>query len=253
MQPTRAVLVEACVDSVVSARHAAAAGAGRLELCANLVEGGVTPSLGMIARVRERVSIPLHVLIRPRGGDFLYDEDEVAVMLRDIADCRAMGVDGVVLGALSAGGAVDREITRRLIDAARPLAVTFHRAFDLAGDAGLALEELVSLGIERVLTSGQARTAEAGLLLLARLVAEAGARITILAGGGIDESNAARIVRETGVREIHVRGSRVGPSRMKFRRDGVTMGKPYQPDEYRRAETDPERVREIVGEVSLSR
>jgi copper homeostasis protein len=249
MQPARAILVEACVDSVVSARRAAAAGAGRLELCANLVEGGVTPSLGMIAMIRERVSIPLHVLIRPRGGDFLYDEDEVAVMLRDIADCRATGADGIVVGALSAGGAVDREITRRLIDAARPLAVTFHRAFDLTRDAGLALEELVSLGIERVLTSGQARTAEAGLPLLAGLVAEAGARITILAGGGIDESNAARIVRETGVREIHVRGRRGEPSKMTFRRDGVTMGKPYQPDEYRRVETDPERVREIVGEV----
>ncbi len=250
MQPPRTVLVEACVDSVASARHAAAAGVGRLELCANLVEGGVTPSLGMLATVRERVSIPLHVLIRPRGGDFLYDEDEVAVMLRDIADCRGMGADGVVIGALLAGGAVDRDITRRLIDAARPLAVTFHRAFDLARDDGEALEELVSLGIERVLTSGQARTAEAGIPLLARLVAQAGERITILAGGGIDESNAARIVRETGAREIHVRGSRVAPSRMKFRRDGVAMGKSYQPDEYRRVETASDRVRDMVGLVN---
>jgi copper homeostasis protein len=250
MQPACAVLVEACVDSVASARHAGAAGASRLELCANLVEGGVTPSLGMLATIRERVSIPVHLLIRPRGGDFLYDEDEVRVMLRDIAECHGVGADGVVIGALEAGGAVDREITRRLIDAARPLTVTFHRAFDLARDAGEALEELVALGIERVLTSGQARTAEAGIRLLARLVAAAGERILIVAGGGIDESNAARIVRETGVRELHVRGSRVGPSGMKFRRVGVAMGKPYQPDEYRRVETDSDRVRGIVREVN---
>ena len=249
MQPARDVLVEACVDSVVSASHAAAAGAGRLELCANLVEGGVTPSLGMLAMIRERVSIPVHVLIRPRGGDFLYDEDEMAVMLRDIADCRGIGAAGIVIGALSAGGRIDVQITRRLIEAARPLAVTFHRAFDLTRNAGEALDALVDLGVERVLTSGQARTAEVGIPILARLVAQAGERTIILAGGGIDESNAARIIRETGVREIHVRGSRVTTSKMEFRRDGVAMGKSYQPDEYRRVETDPERVRAIVSEV----
>ena len=249
MQPERAVLVEACVDSVTSSRHAVLAGAGRLEVCANLVEGGVTPSPGMLATIRERVPVPVHVLVRPRGGDFLYNEDEMAVMLRDIAACRGAGADGVVIGALSTLGAVDREITRRLIDAARPLAVTFHRAFDLARDAGEALEDLVALGVERVLTSGQAGTAEAGMAMLARLVSDAGERITILAGGGIDEGNAARIVRETGVREIHVGGGRAVPSRMAFQRDGVAMGKPYQPDEYRRVETDPERVRAIVREV----
>jgi len=250
MQPARAVLVEACVDSLASARQATAGGAGRIELCANLIEGGVTPSLGMLAMIREQISVPVHVLIRPRGGDFLYDEDEMAVMLRDIAGCRAIGADGVVIGTLSPGGTIDGATTRRLVEAARPLAVTFHRAFDLAREPRAALEELVALGIERVLTSGQARTAEAGIPALARLVSQAGGRITILAGGGVDESNAARIVRVTGVREIHIRGSRVTTSAMEFRRDGVTMGKSYQPDEYRRVETDSERVRAIVSEVT---
>lgn len=250
MQPARTVLLEACVDSVASADQAARAGAGRLELCADLVEGGVTPSPGMLATVKERVALPVHVLIRPRGGDFLYDADEAAVMLADLAACRELGADGAVLGALTPSGTVDSELTRRLVEAARPLAVTFHRAFDLTRDAGEALEALIALGIDRVLTSGQAPTAEAGIPLLTRLVADAGDRITILAGGGIDAGNAARIIRATGVREIHVGGRRAVPSSMEFRRDGVTMGKPYQPDEYRRVEIDPERLRAIVREIT---
>src|ERR1041385_3397234 len=200
------MLVEACVDSVTGALAAVAGGAGRLELCTGLVEGGLTPSAGLVAAARERIAVPIHVLIRPRGGDFLYDADERTVMLRDIAGAKRLGVAGVVLGALDAGGRVDAERTRPMIDAARPLAVTFHRAFDLARDPAEALDALMALGIERVLTSGQAGTAEAGIPVIAAMVARSAGRIVILAGGGINKDNAARIVRETGVGEIPVRG-----------------------------------------------
>src|SRR5438876_11441352 len=135
------MLVEACVDSVTGALAAAAGGAGRLELCTGLVEGGLTPSTGLVAAVRERVAAPVHVLIRPRGGDFLYDADDITVMLRDVAGAKRLGVAGVVLGALTEDGRVDAERTRVLVEAARPMAVTFHRAFDLARDPAEALDE----------------------------------------------------------------------------------------------------------------
>lgn len=199
------VLVEACVDSLRSAREAAGGGAGRLELCQSLTEGGTTPSWGLLAEVREQVALPLHVLIRPRGGDFLYSEDETAVMLRDIAAARGLGADGVVLGALDVEGRVDSATLRRLLDAARPAVVTFNRAFDLTRDPLEALDTLAALGTERVLTSGQASNAEAGIPLLARLVQHAGSALTVLAGGGIREPNAKRIVQETGVTELHLR------------------------------------------------
>ncbi|PYP40027.1 MAG: copper homeostasis protein CutC [Gemmatimonadetes bacterium] len=218
------MLVEACVDSVTGALAAAAGGAGRLELCTGLVEGGLTPSTGLVAAVRERVAAPVHVLIRPRGGDFLYDADDITVMLRDIAGAKRLGVAGVVLGALTAGGRVDVEHTR--------------------------FDALMALGIERVLTSGQAASAEAGMSVIAAMVAQSVGRIAVMAGGGINQGNVARIVRETGVGEIHVRGSRITESGMAFRRAGVLMGKRYEPDEYRRLETDPVLVRGIVAAVN---
>jgi copper homeostasis protein len=244
------VLVEACVDSLRSAREAAAGGAGRLELCQNLTEGGTTPSWGLVAEVREQVALPLHVLIRPRGGDFLYAGDEIAVMRRDIAAARGLGADGLVLGALDAGGRVDSATLQYLLDVARPAAVTFHRAFDLGRDPEEALDALIALGVERVLTSGQAANAEAGIPRLAELVVQAAGSIGILAGGGIHAGNAARIVREAGVAEIHVRASTEVESGMAFRRANVHMGKRYEPDEYRRIETDAGRVQALVAAVN---
>ena len=253
MSPSKSVLVEACVATVASALAAESAGADRLELCADLVEGGVTPSVGMLMRVRERVRLPLFVLIRPRGGDFLFEGDEREVMLRDIAEAGARGADGVVIGALDPGGRVDEALTRRLAEAARPMAVTFHRAFDLVREPARELETLIGLGVDRVLTSGQAPSALLGSEAIAALVAQGRGRIAVMAGGGINEANAARIVRETGVREIHLGAGGIRDSGMEFRREGVFMGKVYQPDEYRRVETDPERVRTIVEKVSGKR
>lgn len=241
------VIVEACVDSVESARAAEAGGAGRIELSANLYEGGTSPSPGLMALTRERVKIPIHVLVRPRGGDFMYDEDEVRVMLGDIAFAKAVGVDGIVLGALFADGSVDDRSTRVLVEAARPLSVAFHRAFDLVRDPFEALDTLVALGVDRVLTSGGAATALEGLETLAALAWRSEGRSTITAAGGITEHNVGRIIAEAGVHEVHVRASKRRDSEMRFRREGVTLGKSYVPDEYARVVTTADLVKMVVS------
>jgi len=232
------ILVEACVDSVACAEAAAAGGAGRVELCAGLVEGGTTPSEGMIAAVRERIAIALHVLIRPRGGDFLYSRDECAVMRRDIDGARRSGANGVVLGALCADGTIDAEMTTALVEHAHPLSVTFHRAFDMTRDLVESLAALERMGIERVLTSGGAASARAGIPVLASLVRHAGDRVTILAGGGI--------TGETGVREVHVRGAVREESAMRYRATGVALSRAAQPDEFARAVTSADSIRLIA-------
>jgi copper homeostasis protein len=241
------VLVEACVDTVESAIAARAGGAGRVELCAGLVEGGTTPSGGTIALARERLDVPLVVLVRPRGGDFLYDADEVEVMRRDVALARRLGADAVAAGALTPDGRVDAAVMRALVDAARPMQVTFHRAFDVARDRDEALDALLALGVDRVLTSGGAAAALDGAPALAGLVRRAAGRLAVLAGGGVTEENAARVVAATGVREVHVRGARRVESAMRFRREGIAFGKPYAPDEYGRVVTEAARVRAVVA------
>src|SRR5256714_14191101 len=181
------ILVEACVDSIESALAAARGGAHRIELCANLIEGGTTPSAGTLAVCRARLDIPIFVLIRPRGGDFLYSAAELAVMLEDIRRAKEAGAQGIVTGVLRADGDIDTDRTRELSDAARPLQVTFHRAFDVCRDAGRALETLIALGVERVLTSGQAATALEGADTIAGLVRRAAGRIVVLSGAGVTE------------------------------------------------------------------
>lgn len=198
------VLVEAAVETVADARRAVAEGAGRLELCADLARDGVTPSAGLIRVVRAQVELPVHVLIRPRPGDFVYGRDELTVMLADIAECRRAGVDGVVIGALTREGQIDRDLTAALAQAARPLAVTFHRAVDRTVDPAAALTTLVELGIERVLTAGGAASAAAGAGMLARWQQAFGGAITLLVGGQVRAENVAGIVATSGVGEVHV-------------------------------------------------
>ncbi|MEO8450022.1 MAG: copper homeostasis protein CutC [Gemmatimonadota bacterium] len=246
------VLIEACVDSVRSAQAALEGGADRLELCSGLLEAGVTPSLGLLEAIRTAVALPVFVLIRPRGGDFLYDPHEVAAMIRDIQRAKTAGAAGVVLGALTAKGEVDRSITQRLIDAARPLPVTFHRAFDLTRDPDETLETLMEMSVDRVLTSGQAPTAWDGQALIRAMVEAVDGTPVILAGGGIAAPHVRELVRVTGVTEIHLRGATVTASEMIFRRPGIPLGKPPEGDTYIRAETSADRVRQIVAALNGS-
>ena len=192
------MLIEAAVESADAALAAVEGGAHRLELCADLAHGGVTPALAL-----PRVPIPVCVLIRPRAGDFVYSDGEHRLMLEQIRQAKAAGARGIVTGALTPAGAVDAPRTRELIAAARPLAVTFHRAIDLCASLETALETIIGLGADRVLTSGGARTAAEGADTIGRLVRQAAGRIVILAGGGIDATNVARLVRESAMPEIH--------------------------------------------------
>ena len=248
--PRPPVLVEGCVDSVPSAMAAEAGGARRVELCDNLIEGGTTPSAGAIAECKARLGIPVFVMIRPRGGDFLYSDVEYAIMRRDIAHAKSLGADGVVLGLLRRDGTVDVERTRALLEAARPLPVTFHRAIDVARDAEEALDALMAMGVERVLTSGQAPTVGEGLDLIARLVRRAGDHIVVMPGCGIDETNVRRVVADTGVREVHVRGSALGRSGMAHRNPRVLFRSPLPDDDLAVEVTDAERIRRMVALVA---
>ena len=243
------MIFEVCVDSVEGVLAAQQAGAQRVELCDNLVEGGTTPSLGVVRVARRRAALAVYVIVRPRGGDFVYTEAEFEAMQQDILALKQEGVDGVVLGLLRSDGSVDVERTQALVELARPLRVTFHRAFDLSREAGEALEAVCSLGIERVLTSGQAATALEGAACIAGLVRQAGERVIILAGGGITAGNAAAVVAATGVRELHFAARKTVGSTMTFRRPGVSMGKVYQPDEYTRRVTDVEGIAALISAV----
>ncbi len=241
--------LEICCDSVQSAIAAAAGGAQRVELCANLLEGGTTPSSGLLTACRQAISIDLHVLIRPRGGDFCYDEAELDVMRHDIVYAKQHGVEGVVLGMLRPDGTVDCHGMRELIALARPLRVTFHRAFDMASNPTAALEDVVSLGADYLLTSGQQVTAFAGRELIRELVQQAAGRIAIMPGAGVNEENILELAAVTGAREFHSSGRRQLPSRMLFQRNQVTMGA-WQAGEFSYAFVDEQRVRRMITLLS---
>ena len=241
-------ILEICAGSVASAIAARDGGAQRIELCAALEVGGVTPSAGLIAEVRKVEGLVLNVIIRPRGGDFLYDSHEIACMEEDIRTCRRIGVDGVVIGALTAEGDIDTATCKRLINAADGMSITFHRAFDMCRNPQKALEELIALGCHRVLTSGQAPTAEAGTALLGELVEQADGRIIIMPGCGVNSNNAARILQATGTNEIHASARKSVGSGMIYRNSSVSMGN-SDSDEYARKETDVNEVRAIINNI----
>ena len=207
-----AIVLEVCIDSIESAIASERGGAARIELCSNLAEGGVTPSAGMIATTRKRVVIALHVLIRPRAGDFCYSTDEFEIMRRDVLLAKQLRANGVVLGLLDAEAKIDILPTSELVTLARPMSVTFHRAFDATHDLQSALEDVISTGADRLLTSGGAPTAGEGADSLARLVQTARGRIGIIAAGSIREQNVRTILQKTAAREIHAALQTTTPS-----------------------------------------
>lgn len=237
------ITIEVCVDSVESALAAEAGGADRIELCQGLCEGGLTPSAGLLLTVRERVKIPIAVMIRPRGADFCYSDAEFEVMRSDLQFVKQAGADMIVLGLLMPDGSIDVARTKELVALARPLPVTFHRAFDMGRDAEQALEDLVGLGVERVLTSGLERNVVEGLDTIVALMQQARGRIIIVPGGGISEQNVAQILTATGAKEFHVSASATQESAMTFRNPHVIMGRGTVPPEYSFTRASEARVR----------
>lgn len=215
-------LLEVAANSVASALAAQAGGADRVELCTGLELGGLTPSMAQIAQVRERLSIPLYVLIRPRAGDFLYNDDELDVMHHDIETCLSLGCDGVVFGVLDADARVDVARCKPLLSAAGGMGVTFHRAFDMTRDLPRALEDVVALGAERVLTSGGAISAIAGADTIRKLIEQATGRIVVMPGAGVRAANIAALAQATGASEIHASAKGVLPSGMHWSNPALT-------------------------------
>ena len=240
-------IIEICANSAWSCVEAEAGGASRVELCAGIPEGGTTPSYGEIKTAQALTSqIDINVIIRPRGGDFLYTEAEVQSMLLDIELCKQLGVHGVVFGCLTQEGDIDVPLMRRLIEAAKPLSVTCHRAFDVCRDPFAALEQLIELGCDRILTSGQQSTAEKGIPLLKQLVEKAGDRIIIMPGCGVRENNIARIEAETGAKEFHTSARSVVYSQMAYRMEEVPMGCSAVTSEFETVQTDRKKVEQFV-------
>jgi copper homeostasis protein len=219
-----AITLEVCCYDIESAINAIEGGADRVELCADRHLGGTTPSYGTMEVVRKHLNIPVFAMIRPRGGDFLYSAQEVEAMMFDIQMAKELGMEGVVLGALTKHGQVNAEAIKPLIEIARPMQVTFHRAFDLTPDATKSLEILISLGVDRILTSGQANTVAEGVDVLKQLVEVADGKITIMPGAGFNEENIVEILRKTKATECHVSASGTRPSHMEYQHQGVLMG-----------------------------
>lgn len=238
--------VEICVDTVESALEAQLAGADRVELCDNLIEGGTTPGPGTIQSARANLGIGLNVIIRPRGGDFLYSPIEFDIMKRDIDFCGEAGADGVVTGILRADGRVDIERTGALIEYARPMQVTFHRAFDMTPDPFAALEDIIMAGAERILTSGQKNSAAEGAALLKELLIKAGNRIIIMPGSGIGPANIESLARSTGAHEFHFSGRKTIGSGMIYRKESISMGGDSSVPEYGRKVADYTTIRAVI-------
>ncbi len=243
--------LEICVDTVESAFNAQLGGADRVELCDNLIQGGTTPSYGMILSARNNLTIDLNVIIRPRGGDFLYSDSEYDIMRQDIEVCGECGVNGIVIGILQQDGEIDIERTAKLIELAHPMTATFHRAFDMCADPFRGLQDVISSGASRLLTSGQKDKAFEGTELISKLVRKAGSRIIIMPGSGLNESNIKELATSTGAKEFHLSGRSITESEMIFRREGIAVGGVPEIPEFSRKVTDPQRIKKIINILKM--
>ncbi|MBU3927324.1 MAG: copper homeostasis protein CutC [Bacteroidetes bacterium] len=242
------IRIEVCCGSAQSAINAQTGGAHRVELCQNPEAGGTTPSAGEILMARNQLSIDLNILIRPRGGDFLYSEHELAIVRQDILFCKSVGVNGVAIGFLTKNGDIDQRLTTEMIELAHPMSVTFHRAFDMCREPETALEQLIGMGVDRLLTSGQQPTAAAGSSLIKQLVQQAGKRLVVMPGSGIREHNIQELIEKTGAPEYHVSARKTVVSSMEYCPVGVPMGKYSNNYEYQ--EIDGEVIRRLVNKVN---
>jgi copper homeostasis protein len=246
------MVLEICVDSVESAMAAQSGGAQRVELCSCLIEGGITPSSGLIGAVRECLSIPVVTIVRPRGGDFFYSAEEFAVIKKDIAAARNLGANGVALGVLLRDGQVDIERTRELVELARPMEVTFHRAIDWAPQMEEALEQVIEAGADRILTSGGAQTAMLGVNRIARMVAKAGRRIGVIVCGTVRKDNIGEIARRTNAFEFHASLRKPASSPVSYRNQMLSLSEPGV-DEFARYAVAAEDVRALRDALTAVR
>ncbi|MBV7299045.1 copper homeostasis protein CutC [Enterovibrio paralichthyis] len=241
------VLVEVCIDSIESLPIAEKAGAGRIELCSSLATGGLTASAGYMKQAARISGIPVYGIIRPREGDFLYNSDDVEIMLADIHTAKQAGLNGVVIGALKADGRIDETVVADMVKAASGMGMTFHRAIDHCSAPFDALEFLMSHGVERVLTSGLAKRADEGIGTLKEMVAFTQGRLSIMPGAGVSPDNAKRIIEQTGVTEIHLSGKTVRNSLMSYRNEKATMGS--GDSDFAITVTNPETIAQTIAAI----
>lgn len=239
------MICEVVVYNIESALRAQEGGADRIELCDNPGEGGTTPSFAMIEQVRQNISMDLYVMIRPRGGDFCYNNYEFHIMKRDLAQCQRLSVDGVVFGILKEDGTLDKERCKELITKSRPLKITCHRAFDMTRDPFEALEDCIEVGFDRILTSGQKPKAMEGVDLITALVKKAAGRIAIMPGSGVNVDTVAEIVKRTAANEIHFSATSFKDSVMQFKNPRISTMGDEEGQEFKYRTVDPERVRLI--------
>ena len=239
-------LLEVSIEGVDGLLVAQDNGADRVELCTSVLEGGITPSIGIVIEALRQSRVPVFVIVRPRGGDFLYSDVEFESMRQDVIALKTLGVPGIVTGCLTAGGEVDEERTAELLRLARPMSFTFHRAFDMVRDPLQALEILIGQGVDRLLTSGQRASAIEGLANLKQLGELANGRIIVMPCGGIRAANIGKVCRETGLWELHFAAHKMEPSAMRYQNPQVVMGRTLQDHEYLKTVTDPTTVRETV-------
>ena len=242
--------IEVCTSHLQSVIAAQKGGADRVELVDNLYEGGTTPSYATIKIAREKLEIGLNVMIRPRGMDFLYSDIEFEIMKEDIQVCKELGADGVVFGILLPNGNIDKERTKILVELARPMSITFHRAFDVTPDPYKTLDDIIDLGIDRILTAGQKNAVPEGLGLIKQLIEKADDRIIIMPGSGINEKNIQEIRDYTGAKEFHLTGRKTVQSKTEYQKEGIFFGGLPQIPEYEIKFTDSEIIRKVVTLVN---